>query len=53
MLVGPTGGGKTKNYNVLQKSLTDLEKHGHYKVHTHKLNPKSIKMDQLYGGFSE
>lgn len=44
MLVGPTGGGKTANYYVLQKALSDLETNGFYKVHTHKLNPKSIKM---------
>lgn len=44
MLVGPTGGGKTQNYQVLQHALTALSEDGFYKVHTHKLNPKSIKM---------
>ena len=53
MLVGPTGGGKTSNYVVLYHALTALEHNGFYKVHTHKLNPKSIKMGQLYGDFSE
>jgi len=28
MLVGPTGGGKTKNYEVLSKSMTALAKKG-------------------------
>jgi len=45
MLVGPTGGGKTKCYEVLQKAMSDLWDRGQFKVHTHKLNPKSIKMD--------
>jgi dynein heavy chain len=44
MLVGPTGGGKTANYTILQKSLTALWEKGFYKVHTHILNPKSITM---------
>lgn len=53
MLVGPTGGGKTSNYQVLQHALTKLQNEGFYKVHTDKLNPKSIKMGQLYGDFTE
>ena len=45
MLVGPSGGGKTTNYNVLSKSLSSLgEEHGFYKVHLHTLNPKSITL---------
>jgi dynein heavy chain len=45
MLVGPTGGGKTNNYYVLQKAMTALDKkNGFTKVHTHILNPKSITM---------
>ncbi len=53
MLVGPTGGGKTNNYVILQHALTALLNEGFYRVHTHKLNPKSIKMGQLYGEFNE
>jgi dynein heavy chain len=54
MLVGPTGGGKTSNYTVLQKAMTALDKKGGFtKVHTHILNPKSITMGQLYGQFNE
>lgn len=53
MLVGPTGGAKTSNYNVLAKALTALANNGYYKVHTHVLNPKSITMGQLYGQFNE
>ena len=50
MLVGPTGGGKTSNYRILQHAMTSL---GHTeqfeKVHVDILNPKSITMGQLYG----
>uniref|UniRef100_A0A0G4F0A6 Dynein heavy chain 1, axonemal n=1 Tax=Chromera velia CCMP2878 TaxID=1169474 RepID=A0A0G4F0A6_9ALVE len=54
MLVGPTGGGKTCNYRVLQESMTKLKgANGCETVHTHILNPKSIKMGQLYGMFDE
>ena len=49
MLVGPTGGGKTSTEKVLSMSMTSLEKKGQAKVHLHKINPKSIKMGQLYG----
>jgi dynein heavy chain len=52
MLVGPTGGGKTSNYKVLQAALTSLKddpKQPYYKVNTHTLNPKSITLGQLYG----
>ena len=45
MLVGPTGGGKTANYKVLQKAISDLEKTGKFhKVTTNILNPKSVTM---------
>lgn len=53
MIVGPTGGGKTCNYKVLQKSMSALEGRGFTKVLTHILNPKSITMGQLYGQFNE
>ena len=45
MLVGPTGGAKTTNYQLLAKALTALgEEKGFYKVYIHTLNPKSITM---------
>jgi dynein heavy chain, axonemal len=54
MLVGPTGGGKTCNYNVLARAMSSLAgKDSYTKVHPHVLNPKSIKMGQLYGEFNE
>ena len=52
MLVGPTGGGKTANYQVLSDALTHLaskKQPEFYPVHNHILNPKSITMGQLYG----
>ena len=46
MLVGPTGGGKTCNYKVLQAACTSLKEEELFeKVHTWILNPKSITMD--------
>lgn len=54
MLVGPTGGGKTTNYQLLAKAITALgEANGFYKVFLHILNPKSITMGQLYGQFND
>merc|ERR1719313_1803190 len=56
MLVGPTGGGKTMNYRLLQKSMTELCKAGdgnYQKVVSHILNPKAITQAQLYGAFDE
>lgn len=44
MLVGPTGGGKTSTWKVLEKGLTALASKGYYKVLTHAMNPKSITM---------
>jgi dynein heavy chain len=50
MIVGPTGGGKTSNYKVLQMAMTSLKGEGNYQtVHCEILNPKSITMGQLYG----
>ncbi|CAH8511378.1 unnamed protein product [Dicrocoelium dendriticum] len=57
MLIGPTGSGKTKCYQVLQNALTSLRGKrspdgGFFQtVHTYVLNPKSITMGQLYGEF--
>lgn len=56
MLVGPTGGGKTTNYKILQKAMSSLAKQkvGEYtKVNVEILNPKSITMAQLYGEYKE
>ncbi|CAD7943415.1 unnamed protein product [Amoebophrya sp. A25] len=59
MLVGPTGGGKTCNYRVLQKACTVLcppernDDSAYQKVQTHVLNPKSITQAQIYGAFDE
>lgn len=53
MLVGPTGGGKTSVYQILAKGMSDLAKQGQAKVHSHVLNPKSIKIpSQLYGDYN-
>ena len=51
MLVGPTGGGKTKNYQILQKAMTALKGTNEIfqTVKVDILNPKSITMGQLYG----
>jgi len=50
MIVGPTGGGKSSNYKVLQKAMTALQHEEAFeKVKVHCMNPKSITMDQLYG----
>jgi dynein heavy chain, axonemal len=58
MLVGPTGGGKSKNWKVLQNAITSLALDGKNtemftKVNVHALNPKSIRMGQLYGEFND
>jgi len=50
MIVGPTGGGKTMNYKVLQFACSSLKDTEHYeKVIVDCLNPKSIVKDQMYG----
>ncbi|XP_074644244.1 dynein axonemal heavy chain 1-like [Tubulanus polymorphus] len=57
MLVGPTGSGKTRCYEVLQNAMSNLK--GQMSpagvpfemTHTYVLNPKSITMGQLYGEF--
>jgi dynein heavy chain, axonemal len=57
MSVGPTMGGKTCATRVLQAAMTELckvHKNPRFsEVKTHCLNPKSITMAQLYGGFDE
>ncbi|KAA0150075.1 hypothetical protein FNF29_05515 [Cafeteria roenbergensis] len=57
VLVGPTGGGKTRIYEVLQDAMTLLASKGvvspkgepFQPVHTNVLNPKCITMGELYG----
>ena len=57
MLVGPTGSGKTKCYEVLQGASTSLKGvmspagTEFEATYTYVLNPKSITMGQLYGEF--
>jgi dynein heavy chain len=55
MIVGPTCGGKTTCYKVLQKAMTSLREEKKANddrfqvVKTKVLNPKSISMGELYG----
>ncbi|XP_044749962.1 dynein axonemal heavy chain 1-like [Coccinella septempunctata] len=57
MLVGPTGSGKTKCYQILKKAMTALKGepqpsgYPFEAVKTYVMNPKSITMGQLYGEF--
>ncbi|KAK3096562.1 hypothetical protein FSP39_001310 [Pinctada imbricata] len=57
MLVGPTGSGKTKCYDVLKNAQTALKGEmspagtTFEQTITYVLNPKSITMGQLYGEF--
>ncbi|GFH18559.1 uncharacterized protein HaLaN_15385, partial [Haematococcus lacustris] len=57
MLVGPTGGGKTCCYRTLQQAMGRLRQQEHphpsfQTVHTAVLNPKAVKMGELYGEYS-
>uniref|UniRef100_A0A8B9M6P2 Dynein axonemal heavy chain 1 n=1 Tax=Accipiter nisus TaxID=211598 RepID=A0A8B9M6P2_9AVES len=58
MLVGPTGSGKTKCYEVLAAAMTSLKGQpaasgGNYEAVIYfVLNPKSVTMGQLYGEFN-
>ena len=56
MIVGETGTGKTKCYQILQKSLiqlwkdkVDVNDFWYKNVQTFKLNPKSVTMFELFG----
>lgn len=54
MIVGPTGAGKTKIYEVLQKTMTELRERGDPNqvfqlVKKIILNPKAISMGEMYG----
>ncbi|XP_030767499.1 dynein heavy chain 1, axonemal-like [Sitophilus oryzae] len=57
MLVGPTGSGKTKCYEILKHAMTSLKGqpqpsgYPFQAAQTYVLNPKSITMGQLYGEF--
>jgi dynein heavy chain, axonemal len=58
MVVGPTGGGKSSNIRVLASALSKLKAaeipgERYEKVKVFHLNPKSIRMGQLYGEFDE
>ena len=54
MIVGPTGGGKTSNYKVLGAAMSSIKSQpGFNDVFFHILNPKAIKMGQLYGQFDD
>jgi hypothetical protein len=58
MVVGPTGGGKSSNIKVLCSALSKLKADGvvgerYEKAKIFHLNPKSIRMGQLYGEFDE
>ncbi|GAX73618.1 hypothetical protein CEUSTIGMA_g1069.t1 [Chlamydomonas eustigma] len=59
MLVGPTGGGKTQCYKTLQRASSLLkeqdsspENSSFQVVHTSSINPKSVKMGELYGEYN-
>ena len=52
MLVGPTGGGKTRVLRSLQLAMSRVKDDPLFdKVRVYRLNPKSITMNQLYGSF--
>ena len=52
MLVGPTGGGKTRVLRSLQAAMSKVQDDPAFdKVRVYRLNPKSITMNQLYGSF--
>lgn len=47
MLVGPTGGGKTCNYRLLQQTSIEMNEAGesqYQRVQTHILNPKVVRV---------
>ncbi|KAJ3281611.1 Dynein heavy chain 6, axonemal [Borealophlyctis nickersoniae] len=56
MLVGPTGGGKTTCYQVLQEACTRIRDRGgpqdFQRIKTWVLNPKCVAMTELYGEFN-
>ena len=49
MIVGPAGGGKTSNYNVLKTAISNLaDDKTYFKTTTSIINPKAITHGQLY-----
>ncbi|MBP5699880.1 MAG: hypothetical protein J6W71_03420, partial [Methanobrevibacter sp.] len=49
MIVGPAGGGKTSNYNVLKEAISRLaDDKTYFKTSTSIINPKAITHGQLY-----
>ena len=57
MLVGPTGGGKSDIYRTLQAGMTKLRdennsNQNYQRTHVYVLNPKAIKMGELYGEYN-
>ena len=57
MAVGPTGGGKSNCIQTLAEALTKLKEAGvsnenNQKVHKYVLNPKCIRMGELYGEYN-
>jgi dynein heavy chain len=49
MIVGPAGGGKTSNYNVLKESISRLaDDKVFFKTQTNIINPKAITHAELY-----
>ena len=51
MLVGEPYAGKTNCYQMLAKAMGDVEATGDVQYHV--INPKAIKMSQLYGAFDD
>jgi len=58
VLCGKTGGAKTSVYTILKNTLTSLKEQGDTSnpnfqtIHTEILNPKCIRMGELYGEFN-
>jgi dynein heavy chain len=50
MLVGEPYAGKTNCYQMLAKAMGDMESN---EVQYHVINPKAVKMSQLYGAFDD
>jgi dynein heavy chain len=53
MLVGPTGGGKTRVLRTLQAAVSRVgaDEPGFETARVYRCNPKSVTMNQLYGSF--
>jgi dynein heavy chain len=52
MLVGPTGGGKSRVMRALQAAMSRVKDDPEFRlVRVYQMNPKSITMNQLYGAF--